>query len=597
VPDDRATPPDYLGLATPYDPASEEFAELRELLLGGERRELEELKRRLDAQGLQVEELADRLPEAIALRGGRDGQLARALAPTIDDAIRESVRQSPRDIATAIFPVLGPAIRKAIAETMAGLVESINRAVEHTFSLRGLKWRLEAWRTGTPYPQIVIKHSLVYRVEQVFLIHTETGLLLAHAAPAELKVADADLVSGMLTAIQDFVGDSFRQQETGTLRTFSVGELTVLVERGPQATLAAVVRGQPPDTLLPRLQERLELIHLRFAAAFADFTGDAAPFALAQSALEECLETVLQHQRPRGAHGKLLWLRWAAPAVLVVALLGWLAWRSQQRFRVAVARLEAEPGIELTSAERSIGGRWRLRGLRDPLAARPAAILAGLGMDTIGLDARWKPYASLEPSLTVARARQALSAPATVTLRLGGDTLFVSGSAPLPWVARVKGLAVLPSGVSALDHSALETTLPPDLAAVKTDIEGGRIHFDIGSAALLPAERDLLPAIASAFLQLRGATAGLGYRSELELLGRTDPTGTDATNQSLSRSRVESVRAVLTRLGVPSQDIRGTALGTSNPLPEQGDLDQARANRSVVFQVRLSLLSSGAVPR
>ncbi|HEV8197371.1 MAG TPA: hypothetical protein VGP87_12065, partial [Gemmatimonadales bacterium] len=196
MPDDRATPPDYLGFATPYDPASEEFAELRELLLGGERRELEELKRRLDAQGLQVEELADRLPEAIALRGGRDGQLARALAPTIDDAIRESVRQSPRDIATAIFPVLGPAIRKAIAETMAGLVESINRAVEHTFSLRGLKWRLEAWRTGTPYPQIVIKHSLVYRVEQVFLIHTETGLLLAHAAPAELKVADADLVSG-----------------------------------------------------------------------------------------------------------------------------------------------------------------------------------------------------------------------------------------------------------------------------------------------------------------------------------------------------------------------------------------------------------------
>ena len=241
MPDDRAAPPDYLGLARDYDPASKEFAELRELLLGAERRQLAQLQRRLEKQQ-SPEGLADQLPEAIALRSGRDRQLARALAPTIDDAITESVRQNPREIATAIFPVLGPAIRKALAEAMAALVESINRAVEHTFSLRGLKWRIEAWRTGTPYAQIVIKHALVYRVEQVFLIHAETGLLLAHAAPPELKVTDADLISGMLTAIQDFVGDSFQQQEDGKLRTFSVGELTVIVEAGPQALLAAVER-------------------------------------------------------------------------------------------------------------------------------------------------------------------------------------------------------------------------------------------------------------------------------------------------------------------------------------------------------------------
>ena len=117
-----------------YDPDSREFAELRELLLGGERQQLDELRRRLDAMGLTTEELADVLPEAIALRSGRDRQLARALAPTVENAISESVRRNPRELATAIFPVLGPAIRKAIAETLAGLVESINRAIEHSFS-------------------------------------------------------------------------------------------------------------------------------------------------------------------------------------------------------------------------------------------------------------------------------------------------------------------------------------------------------------------------------------------------------------------------------------------------------------------------------
>jgi OOP family OmpA-OmpF porin len=193
--------------------------------------------------------VADLLPEAIALRAGRDRHLARALAPTIDGAISESVRRRPREIATAIFPILGPAIRKAIAETLAGLVNSINSGIEHSLSPRGLKWRIEAWRTGVPYAQIVLRHALVYRVEQVFLIHPENGLLLSHAsAPDSLR---RPLVSGMLTAIRDFVADSFaREREAGGLRRFSVGELTVMVEQGPRALLAAVIRGQAPDTLL-----------------------------------------------------------------------------------------------------------------------------------------------------------------------------------------------------------------------------------------------------------------------------------------------------------------------------------------------------------
>jgi outer membrane protein OmpA-like peptidoglycan-associated protein len=586
VPENRTTP-DYLGLSGEYDPASAEFAELRELLLGEERRQLAELQHRVDAQSKNAEELAELLPEAIALRSGRDRQLARALAPTLEGAIGESVRRNPREIATAIFPVLGPAIRKALAETMSALVESINRAVEHTFSFRGLAWRIEAWRTGIPYAQIVIKHALVYRVEQVFLIHAETGLLLVHAAPPELKVADADLISGMLTAIQDFVSDSFRQQESGRLRTFSVGELTVMVEAGPQALLAAVVRGQPPESLLRKLQDRLETVHLQFAAAFADFNGDPAPFAPAQPLLEECLETVLSHQRPRAARSRLAWLRWAVPLVLLGAVLGWLAWRSQQRWRAAVARLEAEPGIQIVEARRS-RGHWRFRGLKDPLAAEPASVLAGLGADTVGLDARWEPYLSLEPSLVVARARQALAAPATLKLRLGRDTLYAEGEAPLAWIARASVLPLLPPGVSVLDTRAVDAKLPPELATLRTRIEGSLILFDVGSAELVARERARLDSVLASFGGLRGATEKLGYRSDLALFGRTDPTGSDALNQTLSQSRVEAVSGLLIRSGIPATALRGVPLGTSNPLTGRDSADQARLNRSVAFQVQVT---------
>ena len=83
MPDDRAPWESAFASSRP-DPSAEELAELRELLLGPERRRLKELERRLDAVGVSGDELAELLPEAIVLRSGRDRQLARALAPTIE---------------------------------------------------------------------------------------------------------------------------------------------------------------------------------------------------------------------------------------------------------------------------------------------------------------------------------------------------------------------------------------------------------------------------------------------------------------------------------------------------------------------------------
>ena len=59
----------------------------------------------------------------------------------------------------------------------------------------------------------MLKHTLVYRVEHVFLIHRHTGLLIANAASQDATSQDPQLVSSMLSAIQDFVRDSFAEQQ------------------------------------------------------------------------------------------------------------------------------------------------------------------------------------------------------------------------------------------------------------------------------------------------------------------------------------------------------------------------------------------------
>jgi OOP family OmpA-OmpF porin len=566
------------------DSPADDLQELRELLLGPERRRLDEAERRL-AAGIRPEQVAEHLPEAIVLRSARDRNLARALSPTIEGAISESVRRNPKEIATAIFPVLGPAIRKAIAETMASLVRSINTAIEHSFSARGLRWRLESWRTGVPFADIVIRHSLVYRVEQVFLIHTETGLLLAHVAPRNLAVADADLVAGMMTAIQDFVADSFKVEAEGArLRTFSVGELTVYVERGPQAILAAVVRGEPPDTFRQRLERTLETVHLEFGTLFATFTGDSRPFEVTLPLLEECLETVLTKEATPTAGQRGAWLRWAIPVLLAGLVIGWLVWRADRRWRAALHTIEAAPGVVLVHADHG-WRRWRFSGLKDPIAANPVMALAAVGIDTAQIDSDWRPYLSLDRPIVLERARRALAPPATVRLTLAGDSLRLAGAAPIAWLGRA-ALAGVPAGVATVDLSGVTPRLADSLEAFRREIENRLVLFPIGSDEPGDGTNQQLTEVASLQTVLADAVADDGYQIELDLIGRTDASGSDSVNRALSRLRAETVRDRLVRRGVPLDAMRAIGIDGSSPLPGNEDVRAAR-NRSVAFVVRL----------
>src|SRR5262245_50811213 len=170
----------------------------------------------------------------------------RALTPPVERAITASVRKNPGPLADALFPVMGPAIRKAVNAALAGMVDGLNRTLEHSLSWRSLAWRVEALRTGRSFGEVMLAHTLVYRVEQLFLIESTSGLLLQHLAPGTDGVRDADMVSGMLTAIRDFVKDSFGVAGDDALEGLKVGELSIWIEQGPRAVLAGVVRGVAP---------------------------------------------------------------------------------------------------------------------------------------------------------------------------------------------------------------------------------------------------------------------------------------------------------------------------------------------------------------
>jgi OOP family OmpA-OmpF porin len=472
---------------------------------------------------------------------------------------------------------------------MGALVRSINSAVESSLSIRGLKWRVEAWRTGVPYAQIVIKRALLYRVEQVFLIHAETGLLLSHVAAADLDAPHADLISAMLTAIQDFVHDSFRPNEGATLRTFTVGEHTVHLEAGPRALLAAVVRGTAPESLTLRLQSTLERVHLDWAHQLADYRGDASVFEPVRPLLEECLETVLSTQR-NAARGTTAWLRWALPLAAILLLAAGLTIRARVNWQRALRTLDAEPGIVVVDASRGWSG-WRFNGLKDPLARDPSVVLAAAGFSPRAMTGRWDSYLALDSAMVATRARRSLAVPASASVDLRGDTLVLGGSAAVDWLARVRE-TTLPIGVTRLDLSAVKATLTPALDSLRRAIEQQLVLFDAGSSQLSPTGAGQLRGVALAAQRLRNAVSSAGVTMRIRLFGRTDPTGADSTNRSLAQLRVDRVSRGLLSFGIPREIVAGQPIATDNPLDDSDPARRARINRSVAFSVEVTTVRS-----
>ena len=387
------------GEGTNGDPSSG-YARLRELLVGPEQARLEELQRRLDDRQLRTEDLSHVIAEAIALRLPRDRSLQRALNPLVEDAVRISVARDPSILANTLFPIIGAAVRKSVAHALRGLVESVNQTLERSFSLESLRWRIEALRTGKSFGEIVLTHSLRYRVEQVFLIHRETGLLLQHAARAGQIVQDSDLVSCMLTAIQDFVRDSFTGAGGQEVETIELGEFNLWVQHGPAATLAAVVSGTPPPELRSLLERTLEQIHSDYAAPLSSFKGDTSTFTGAQSLLQGCL---LGRGAPAAKNKRRGFFILAAVAVIALIAAGlFLVIRHQSRWDKLLLRLRSEPGIVLTSAEES-WGRYHLSGLRDPLSTDPETLIRASGIDPARVTAHWEPYVSLHAKFRAER--------------------------------------------------------------------------------------------------------------------------------------------------------------------------------------------------
>jgi outer membrane protein OmpA-like peptidoglycan-associated protein len=433
-------------------PRDLQLEQLRTLLLGGEIETLSRLIGVVDDPEHLAAAVGRVLPSAIA-QATSDARMGHVLAPVMEKAAESSIRNDPGTLINILYPTIVPAIRKSIGETIDETFQRLNQALKYSLTWRGLKWRWEAWRTGLSFAEVVLKHTLIYQVEHVFLVHRHTGLLIAHVAAENAVSQDPQLVSSMLVAIQDFVRDSFSGAEQG-LDSLRLGELRLWSEPGPFAALVAVIRGDPPEGLHDTLRNALSHIHAERHHALESFNGDSGGFGDVEAQLRE-LVALGEHAAPRVTRGRVVLLGWL---LLLLLLAGaWVAWwwYDQRLWEGYLERLRAQPGIVITEAGQR-DGKFVVSGLRDPLAVDPQALLRDAGVNPARVVASWLPYQALDPQSVLKRLKATLDPPPSVTLEIGVNRIVARGSAPRAWLERARAVArSLPAGSTSFDFAGV----------------------------------------------------------------------------------------------------------------------------------------------
>jgi outer membrane protein OmpA-like peptidoglycan-associated protein len=570
------------------------YEELRHLIVAPEQEGIASIQDRLDNLERRTEDVSVVVAEAIQMRRakGDDLALAAALAPTIQETLRESVRRDPHVLADALFPVMGPAIRKSIAETLRGMLESFNEALEHSLSWRGMKWRIEAFRTGKPFAEIVMMHSLLYRVEQVFLIHRETGLVLNHVVAPSAPAQDADMVAGLLSAIQQFARDSFQSGTTENLGNMTFDELQIRVVSGPNAVIAAAIRGHAPEAYNLAMNETLEEIQRHYSSALAHFTGDPGPFRAAEPQIARLLETQYREKPPDTRRPRAAMIAGAIAALLVLGWAGYSTYLLIEWSRFLSA-MRNQPGIVVVSHTRD-GRTVHIQGFRDPLSEDPRKLISQAGLDPEQADLQFAPYYSLDDAIVARRATVLLHPPAGVKLTAKDGELIPEGSAPQNWIAHLEEKAPWIAGINRLDESHLQNSNLQELNALKNTLESTTLLFPLGRAELEAGQETNLAQAEHSIRDLVAQAAPLRQSVTVELVGHTDITGVEASNLPLSHQRADQIRAALLRDGIKSATLLPRGVGTSQPVRDDGTEEGRRLNRSVTFKIKLSpLLAAG----
>ncbi len=128
-----------------------------------------------------------------------------------------------------------------------------------------------------------------FTIEDVFLIH-DSGILIKYRARTSNNERDEEILAGMFTAVNNFVGDAFGGEEKDTLKRMEYGDDKVLVHKGENVILAVFITGEEPSWMLDSMSDLVKDIEKRYEGVIEDWDGSHEKLEGVGEMLDEMIE-------------------------------------------------------------------------------------------------------------------------------------------------------------------------------------------------------------------------------------------------------------------------------------------------------------------
>ncbi|MDA3943742.1 MAG: hypothetical protein PF694_09420 [Bacteroidetes bacterium] len=542
--------------------------ELREIITGMDKASLDRLHKLMKDPHEFAIEISDLLPFSIRKLIEKGSIHSSDLLPFFEEIIQESIQNNPQRLANILFPIMGPAIRKAVAEDIKKMLESLNQGLESGLSPSHIKWRFQALFSGKNYTEIMLSHAYVYHVKHLFLIHKESALLLHQIRDPQIPSIEADMVASMLSAISDFVKDSFQKANNESVETIKIGETNLWIEQGPLAIIAAVVDGNPPPSLRLDMQEAIEAVHYNHRNDLEKFDGNTAIFEHTEKFLKNCLQSEKKQKKAKPPFFALFLL------LIVLGAAGYFGYQHIQAKSIRnqlISAFQNEPGY-LISQTRWKNNQLTIQGARDELSKPAAALISESVINPDQVTVNFQSFISVDSVFVIRRANKVLNPPPTIRLSFKEGVLTISGKADASWITMTTQAYHKIWGVTALNWQ-LEEQQKPDLGWIISDIESYSFTFEFNDIIMTAKQKAEFDSLTTTALLLDDFNHEQNQKYILQIQSFTSNTGNITANRRVALSRAESFLGRLDEAGVP-RELMETAVifneETDNPGPLRG---------------------------
>jgi len=519
-------------------------------------------------------EVAEAIHRQIKLK---KGALAEAISSEMGEAIRRQIMLEREEMVDALYPVIGNTITKYMSEE----IRNINAKVEQSFSLEGIARKIRAKLQGVSEAELILRDAASFTVKAAFLIHKESGLVIAEAQQPHSSPLESDMIGGMLTAIRSFANDCIAQADAGNIAELNEIEydtFKLVLEVAGYCYVALVVKGTITKSYVNHM--RLVMVGLiqNYAVAIKDFDGDPSTIpediSIEISSLVPDPIEISQQQAQDSKH---------PPALLVFLILGvlvgvmvWARQAWQHRVEATVLRkIDAIPeltayqiGVEAKGSRLELSGDLPSQSLQEKLLEVVTPIVPDREIVDRTQLAIFEPdEATIRAEVDRLTALLNRTLPATVVTHYQDRRITLKG-----WAEDEAVLAAIGGAFDAIPgirsvSSALLIDAPPDKI---------RLYFELGETAPIAIGERKLESIERFLEQFP--------QLQLEIIGHADRIGSTEQNRKLAQARADQIRQLLMDRGIIAD--RLTAKGSIELPPDISPQQPLELSRCVRFEIR-----------